>query len=139
MSPGAPDILARLNQRRNETEHEYAVPHALPDPNDWVGRGYTDHYIDWVIGVFDEYIGNSSGASSCARADFPGRGALEQVGLPPALQGFSIVLQRQRRARVVRQRARADGQLGRQRRTYHGQRAEGGAGQRRPADATSWS
>jgi choline dehydrogenase-like flavoprotein len=61
----------------------------LPDPNGWVGRGYTDHFIDWVIGVFDEYTGNSKGASSSARADFPGRGALEQVGLPPALTGFA--------------------------------------------------
>ena len=22
-----------------------------PNPNDWVGRGYTDHFFDWVIGV----------------------------------------------------------------------------------------
>jgi choline dehydrogenase-like flavoprotein len=62
----------------------------LPDPNGWVGRGYTDHFIDWVIGVFDEYTGNSKGASSSARADFPGYGALEQVGLPPALEAFSM-------------------------------------------------
>jgi choline dehydrogenase-like flavoprotein len=62
----------------------------LPDPNGWVGRGYTDHFLDWVIGVFDEYTGNSKGASSSARADFPGYGAIEQVGLPPALQAFSM-------------------------------------------------
>ncbi|HEV2728353.1 MAG TPA: GMC oxidoreductase, partial [Solirubrobacterales bacterium] len=62
----------------------------LPDPNGWVGRGYTDHALDWVIGVFDEFTGNSRGASSSARADFPGRGALEQVGLPPALQAFAM-------------------------------------------------
>jgi choline dehydrogenase-like flavoprotein len=62
----------------------------LPNPNDWVGRGYTDHYIDWVVGVFDEDIGDSRGAQSSARADFPGRGCVEQVGLPPALQGFSM-------------------------------------------------
>jgi choline dehydrogenase-like flavoprotein len=61
----------------------------LPNPNDWVGRGYTDHFIDWQIGVFDEYTGNSKGAASSARADFPGRGAIEQVGLPPALTGFA--------------------------------------------------
>jgi choline dehydrogenase-like flavoprotein len=61
----------------------------LPNPNGWVGRGYTDHFIDWVIGIFDEYTGNSKGASSSARADFPGRGAIEQVGLPPALTGFA--------------------------------------------------
>lgn len=61
----------------------------LPNPNDWVGRGYTDHYIDWLIGVFDEYTGSSKGAASSARVDYPGRGALEQVGLPPALQAFA--------------------------------------------------
>ncbi|HEU4702451.1 MAG TPA: GMC family oxidoreductase N-terminal domain-containing protein, partial [Conexibacter sp.] len=61
----------------------------LPNPNGWVGRGYTDHAIDWLIGVFDEYTGSSKGASSSARVDFPGRGGLEQVGLPPALEGFA--------------------------------------------------
>jgi hypothetical protein len=64
----------------------------LPNPNGWVGRGYTDHSIDWVIGVFDEYTGNSKGASSSARADFPGRGCVEQVGLPPALQALTMGL-----------------------------------------------
>jgi len=64
----------------------------LPNPNGWVGRGYTDHSIDWVIGVFDEYTGNSKGASSSARADFPGRGCIEQVGLPPALQALTMGL-----------------------------------------------
>jgi hypothetical protein len=58
-------------------------------PNDWVGRGYTDHFFDWVIGEFDEYTGSSKGVGSSARVDFPGRGGLENVGLPPALQGFS--------------------------------------------------
>jgi len=62
----------------------------LPNPNGWVGRGYTDHALDWVIGVFDDFTGNSRGASSSARADFPGRGAIEQVGLPPALQAFAM-------------------------------------------------
>ena len=62
----------------------------LPDPNGWVGRGYTDHYFDWVIGVFDEYTGSSKGVGSSARCDFPGHGGLENVGLPPALQAFSM-------------------------------------------------
>lgn len=61
----------------------------LPDPNGWVGKGYTDHFFDWVIGVMDEDTGNSKGVGSSARADFPGRGGLENVGLPPALQAFS--------------------------------------------------
>jgi len=63
-----------------------------PNPNDWVGRGYTDHFFDWVIGRFDEYTGNSKGAASSARADIPGFGGLENVGLPPALQAFSMTL-----------------------------------------------
>jgi choline dehydrogenase-like flavoprotein len=61
----------------------------LPNPNDWVGRGYTDHYFDWVIGKFDRYTGSSKGPGSSSRADFPGYGGLENVGLPPALQAFS--------------------------------------------------
>jgi choline dehydrogenase-like flavoprotein len=61
----------------------------LPDPNGWVGKGYTDHFFDWVVGRFDEYTGSSKGVGSSARADFPGRGGLENVGLGPALQAFS--------------------------------------------------
>ncbi|MBO9531737.1 MAG: GMC family oxidoreductase [Solirubrobacteraceae bacterium] len=61
----------------------------LPNPNGWVGRGFTDHHLDWVFGVFDEDTGNSKGASSSARADFPGYGGLENGGLPPGLQAFA--------------------------------------------------
>jgi choline dehydrogenase-like flavoprotein len=61
----------------------------LPDPNGWVGRGYTDHFFDWVVGVFDDYTGSSKGVGSSARVDFPGKGGLENVGLSPALQAFS--------------------------------------------------
>jgi choline dehydrogenase-like flavoprotein len=62
----------------------------LPNPNDWVGRGYTDHFFDWVIGVFDHDTGSSKGVGSSARCDFPGHGGLENVGLPPALEAFSM-------------------------------------------------
>jgi choline dehydrogenase-like flavoprotein len=62
---------------------------SLPNPNDWVGRGYTDHHFDWVIGLMDRYTGSSKGPGSAARCDFPGHGGLENVGLPPALQAFS--------------------------------------------------
>jgi choline dehydrogenase-like flavoprotein len=61
----------------------------LPNPNGWVGKGFTDHYFDWIIGVMPHDIGSSRGAGSNARCDFPGYGGLEQVGLPPALQAFS--------------------------------------------------
>jgi choline dehydrogenase-like flavoprotein len=64
----------------------------LPNPNGWVGRGYTDHFFDWVIGQFDTYTGNSKGVGSSARCDFPGRGGLENVGLPPGIQSFSTAL-----------------------------------------------
>ena len=61
----------------------------LPNPNGWVGRGYTDHFFDWVIGEMPFDTGSSKGVGSSARCDFPGRGGLENVGLPPALQAFS--------------------------------------------------
>jgi choline dehydrogenase-like flavoprotein len=61
----------------------------LPNPNDWVGRGMTDHHFDWVVGLMPYYTGSSKGPGSAARCDYPGRGGLENVGLPPALQAFS--------------------------------------------------
>ncbi|WP_415842898.1 GMC family oxidoreductase N-terminal domain-containing protein, partial [Nocardia ninae] len=64
----------------------------LPNPNDWVGRGHTDHFLDWVVGAFDEYTGNSKGANSAARIEFPGHGGIENVGLTPAIQAFSMCL-----------------------------------------------
>lgn len=62
----------------------------LPNPNDWVGRGYTDHHFDWLVGLFDKDTGSSKGPGSASRADFPGYGGLENVGLPPGLQSFSM-------------------------------------------------
>lgn len=61
----------------------------LPNPNGWVGRGLTDHHLDWVVGVFDEYTGTSRGQNSAARTDFPGYGAIENVGFPPGLNAFA--------------------------------------------------
>lgn len=63
----------------------------LPNPNGWVGRGYTDHAFDWLVGVFDSATNNSKGTGSSARVDFPGHGGLELVGLPPALESFSLL------------------------------------------------
>jgi choline dehydrogenase-like flavoprotein len=62
----------------------------LPNPNDWVGRGLTDHHLDWVIGLMPYSTGSSKGPSSAARIDVPGRGAIENVGLPPAQQAFAF-------------------------------------------------
>jgi choline dehydrogenase-like flavoprotein len=61
----------------------------LPNPNDWVGRGYTDHDFDWVVGVMPFYTGSSKGPASAARVDYPGHGGLEQAGLTPGLQAFA--------------------------------------------------
>jgi choline dehydrogenase-like flavoprotein len=63
----------------------------LPNPNGWVGRGYTDHYFDWLVGVFRDDTFSSRGVGSSARVDWPGHGGLEQVGLPPAIQAFSLM------------------------------------------------
>jgi choline dehydrogenase-like flavoprotein len=64
----------------------------LPNPNDWVGRGYTDHYFDLMVGLFDKATDSSRGAASAARAEFPGRGGMENIGLGPALQAFAMQL-----------------------------------------------
>ncbi|PYE19507.1 choline dehydrogenase-like flavoprotein [Williamsia limnetica] len=62
----------------------------LPNPNGWVGRGLTDHHMDVVFGIFDEYTGQTKGAGSNARVDLPGYGGIEQVCLPPALQAYAM-------------------------------------------------
>jgi choline dehydrogenase-like flavoprotein len=64
----------------------------LPNPNGWVGRGLTDHAFDWLVGLFPFDTDSSRGAQSQARADFPGRGGMENVGLPPASEGISLAL-----------------------------------------------
>jgi choline dehydrogenase-like flavoprotein len=64
----------------------------LPNPNGWVGRGLTDHAFDWLVGLFDEVTDSSKGPDSACRADFPGRGAMENVGLGPANEGISVAL-----------------------------------------------
>jgi choline dehydrogenase-like flavoprotein len=62
----------------------------LPNPNDQVGRGLTDHYLDVVVGRLPRYTGSSKGPTSAARADFPGYGSIEQVGLTPGLQAQAL-------------------------------------------------
>jgi len=64
----------------------------LPNPNDWVGRGLTDHFPDILIGEFDEETAPFKGPSSAARADFPGRGFLMNIGFPPALAALGTNL-----------------------------------------------
>jgi choline dehydrogenase-like flavoprotein len=64
----------------------------LPNPNDWVGRGYTDHYFDLMVGLFDKDTDSSKGPASAARAEFPGHGGMENIGLGPALQAFAMQL-----------------------------------------------
>lgn len=62
----------------------------LPNPNDWVGRGLTDHYLDFIVGRFNSYTGSSKGPASAARADFPGYGSLEGAGALPGLQAQGL-------------------------------------------------
>jgi choline dehydrogenase-like flavoprotein len=63
---------------------------SLPNPDDQVGRGLTDHYLDFVVGRFGHNTGSSKGPTSAARADFPGYGAIEQTGLSPGLQAQGL-------------------------------------------------
>jgi choline dehydrogenase-like flavoprotein len=46
----------------------------LPNPNDWVGRGLTDHAPDIVVGVMPFSVRATHGPGAASRADFPGRG-----------------------------------------------------------------
>ena len=62
----------------------------LPNPNDQVGRGLTDHYLDFFVGRFAAYTGSSKGPTSAARLDFPGFGGLEQAGVSPGLQAQGL-------------------------------------------------
>jgi choline dehydrogenase-like flavoprotein len=62
----------------------------LPNTNDQVGRGLTDHYLDFVVGRLSRYTGSSKGATSAARADFPGYGCIEQAGIVPGLQAQGL-------------------------------------------------
>jgi len=58
----------------------------LPNPNDWVGRGLTDHFVDAVTGVMPSYTGSTKGNGSGGRIDYPGAGMLEVVGETPGLR-----------------------------------------------------
>ncbi|MFZ5822799.1 MAG: GMC family oxidoreductase N-terminal domain-containing protein [Bacillota bacterium] len=63
--------------------------------NPWVGRGMTNHFFDWVTGVFDqttltEILGPTEanqhvGQNSGARFDYPGLGMLEPIGFGPGM------------------------------------------------------
>jgi choline dehydrogenase-like flavoprotein len=64
----------------------------LPNPNEQVGRGFTDHFSDALGGIMPFYTGTSKGAGSNARADFPGRGAIEQFCGTPAFTASSSLL-----------------------------------------------
>jgi choline dehydrogenase-like flavoprotein len=64
----------------------------LPNPNDWVGRGLTDHFVDLVVGVMPFQTRSSHGPQSAARIDYPGYGMLESVGKPPGPQAGLVAL-----------------------------------------------
>ena len=73
----------------------------LPNPDDQVGRGLTDHFLDFVVGRFPRYTGSTKGATSAARADLPGHGCIEQVGAVPGLQAQGLTVSEDRRRRLV--------------------------------------
>ena len=52
----------------------------LPNPNDWVGRGLTEHHFDFIVALMPYYTGSSKGPASAARCDYPGRGMIENAG-----------------------------------------------------------
>lgn len=62
----------------------------LPDPNGWVGRGITDHALDWVVGQFPFEVGGTTGVASSSRADFPGYGSLENTANTPGISANNI-------------------------------------------------
>src|SRR5262245_52509179 len=64
----------------------------LPNPNDRVGRGLSDHFIDVVIGIMPFDIRSTSGPHSGARADFPGRGSILNAAVPPAFTALALSL-----------------------------------------------
>ena len=78
----------------------------LPNPNDQVGRGLTDHFLDFVVGRFSQYTGSSRGATSAARADFPGYGCIEQAGVASGLQAQGVTDSLEPARRVVGPRLR---------------------------------
>jgi choline dehydrogenase-like flavoprotein len=65
---------------------------SLPNPNDQVGRGFTDHFSDALGGILPFRAGNSKGPGSNARVDFPGYGAMEQFVGTPAFAASSATL-----------------------------------------------
>jgi choline dehydrogenase-like flavoprotein len=58
----------------------------LPNPNGWVGRGLTDHFVDAVTGLMPFDTGSSRGPGCGGRIDYPGVGMLEPVGETPGLR-----------------------------------------------------
>ncbi|MFL1406003.1 GMC family oxidoreductase N-terminal domain-containing protein [Marinobacter sp. M1N3S26] len=62
----------------------------LPDPNGWVGRGLTDHALDWVTGIFDHDVGGARGTSCSSRADFPGYGAIQNTANTPGVAANNL-------------------------------------------------
>jgi len=67
---------------------------------EWVGRGMTTHFFDWVVGVFDpDTLGDAIGApavrpyvgqNGAARFDDPGTGGLAVNALPPGITATSV-------------------------------------------------
>lgn len=71
----------------------------LPD-NDWVGRGLTTHWFDFLAGVFEPsdledeigipYVNPHVGQNGSARLDYPGLGAVAINTFPPGLMAGTM-------------------------------------------------
>ena len=58
----------------------------LPNPNGWVGRGLTDHFVDAITGVMPFDTASTRGQGCGGRIDYPAVGMLEVVGETPGLR-----------------------------------------------------
>ena len=110
--------LARHAHRRGDTEEAKVVVLAagcvetprlwlntgLPNPNDQVGRGLTDHYLDYLVGRFTTYTGSTKGPTSAARVGLPRFRRARAGGRVAGAAGSSSHLERFGHRGLLRQR-----------------------------------
>lgn len=71
----------------------------LPE-NPWVGKGLTNHWFDWVSGIFEEdvlmdilgvpHVRPYVGQNSAGRFDYPGLGVIQTFGCSPGLYATTL-------------------------------------------------
>ena len=85
----------------------------LPNPNGWVGRGFTDHFFDWVIGVMPTTRARARAPGSSARVDFPGAAGSRTSACRRRSRPSRTTFSDAGIHGLLRQRPRADRQRGR--------------------------